>query len=337
MLLWQHLFWFFGHPEVYIIFIPALGMLSNMIIVFSRRKIVGHSALCLRLSRLLLSAFGLWVHHMFADRSAATGLELLHGSQHDHLYPDRCSDLLLDRDSGTGRLRWDTPLYYVFGFFAVFIIGGMTGVMTASVPLDWQIHDTFFIVAHLHYVLIGGSVFPLLGSIHYWWPNMTGRMLSESLGKVALLVRVRRIQSDVLSHAHPWASWDAATRVYVPAGDRLGSRLNLLATLGAVILGDRAPDLPGEHHREPHERLSMRSTTHGTRIRWSGLSESPAPAYNFMHIPVVESRYPLWDRSDPMPVVSGLSHTCRESLVTSVRTPNLNIAWTTQRLRSGRF
>ena len=171
VLLWQHLFWFFGHPEVYIIFIPALGMLSNLIIVFSRRKIIGHSALVLALIATAFISFGLWVHHMFAIGLPQLGLSYFTAASMIISIPTGVQIFCWVATLATGRLRWDTPLYYVFGFFAVFIIGGMTGVMTASVPFDWQIHDTFFIVAHLHYVLIGGSVFPILGSIHYWWPN----------------------------------------------------------------------------------------------------------------------------------------------------------------------
>ena len=123
----------------------------------------------------------------------------------------------------TGRLRWDTPLYYVFGFFAVFIIGGLTGVMTASVPLDWQIHDTFFVVAHLHYVLIGGSVFPASGLHSLLVAENDRPNLIRAARESELLVRAGRIQSDVLSHAHPGTAWDAATCVYVSGRDRMGS------------------------------------------------------------------------------------------------------------------
>ena len=149
VLLWQHLFWFFGHPEVYIIFIPALGMLSNLIIVFSRRKIIGHSALVLALIATAFISFGLWVHHMFAVGLPQLGLSYFTAASMIISIPTGVQIFCWVATLATGRLRWDTPLYYVFGFFAVFIIGGMTGVMTASVPLDWQIHDTFFIVAHL--------------------------------------------------------------------------------------------------------------------------------------------------------------------------------------------
>ena len=179
----------------------------------------------------------------------------------------------------------------------------MTGVMTASVPLDWQIHDTFFVVAHLHYVLIGGSVFPLLGSIHYWWPKMTGRMLIRAAREGCFWFVLVGIQSHVLSHAHPGTSRDAATCVHVPAETGWVSSESARHARGRDT-GRRPPDLPGEHHRELHETgwHADENPWDADTLEWS--MPSPAPAYNYMHIPVVESRYPLWDRSDPMPVVT---------------------------------
>ena len=223
VLLWQHLFWFFGHPEVYIIFIPALGMLSNLIIVFSRRKIIGHSALVLALIATAFISFGLWVHHMFAVGLPQLGLSYFTAASMIISIPTGVQIFCWVATLATGRLRWDTPLYYVFGFFAVFIIGGMTGVMTASVPFDWQIHDTFFIVAHLHYVLIGGSVFPILGIDSLLVAELDGPDAFRISRQACVLVRFRGFQSNVLSDAHPWASRDATTHVHVPAGDGLGS------------------------------------------------------------------------------------------------------------------
>ena len=217
----------------------------------------------------------------------------------------------------TGRLRWDTPLYFVFGFFAVFIIGGLTGVMTASMPLDWQVHDTFFVVAHLHYVLIGGSVFPLLGSIHYWWPKMTGRILSEPLGKAGFWFVLVGFNLTFFP-MHILGLHGMPRRVYTYPAETGWTSLNQLATLGAVILAIGLliflANIIESFTRGWH---AEENPWDADTLEWS--IPSPAPAYNYMHIPVVESRYPLWDRSDPMPVVSGLSHTCRESLVTSVR------------------
>jgi cytochrome c oxidase subunit I len=317
VLLWQHLFWFFGHPEVYIIFIPALGMLSNLIIVFSRRKIIGHSALVLALIATAFISFGLWVHHMFAVGLPQLGLSYFTAASMIISIPTGVQIFCWVATLVTGRLRWDTPLYYVFGFFAVFIIGGMTGVMTASVPLDWQIHDTYFVVAHLHYVLIGGSVFPILGSIHYWWPNWTGRMLSESLGKLAFWFVFVGFNLTFFP-MHILGLHGMPRRVYTYLPETGWGQLNLLATIGALILTvGLMIFLASILESLSRPRHAVANPWAADTLEW--LAESPVPPFNFMHIPVVESRYPLWDRSDPMPVVTGLSHTCRQSLVTSVK------------------
>jgi cytochrome c oxidase subunit I+III len=317
VLLWQHLFWFFGHPEVYIIFIPALGMLSNLIIVFSRRKMVGHTGLVLALIATAFISFGLWVHHMFATGLPQLGMSYFTAASMIIAIPTGVQIFCWTATLATGRLRWDTPLYYVFGFFAVFIIGGLTGVMTASVPLDWQLHDSFFIVAHLHYVLIGGSVFPLLGSIHYWWPKMTGRVLSEPLGKVGFWFVFVGFNLTFFP-MHNLGLHGMPRRIYTYAAETGWGPLNLLATSGALVLAIGllifAINVFESFTRGWH---ASENPWDGDTLEWS--IPSPAPAYNYMHIPIVESRYPLWDRSDPMPVVSGLSHTCRESLVTTVR------------------
>jgi cytochrome c oxidase subunit I+III len=168
-LLWQHLFWFFGHPEVYIIFLPALGMVSHIVTTFARRTILAYPAMVLALLANGFLAFGLWVHHMFA-----TGLPRLGNSFYTS------ASMMISIPSGLqifawiatiwdGKPRFRTPLLFVIGFIVIFVLGGLTGVMLAAVPLDLQVHDTYFVVAHFHYVLIGGAVFPLFGAIYFWF------------------------------------------------------------------------------------------------------------------------------------------------------------------------
>ena len=222
-LLWQHLFWFFGHPEVYIIFIPATGLRLD-----DRRR-PSRGGRSFGYPALVLSLVATGVHRLrpvgpphVRHRPAAARAELLHRGQHDDRDPDRAADLLLDRDDLGGRPRFTTPMLFVLGFIVIFVIGGLTGVMLASVPLDLQVHDTYFVVAHFHYVLIGGAVFPLFGAFYYWFPKCTGRMLSERLGQVELLAVLPRLQSHLLPDAQPRAAGDAAARLHLPAGDRLG-------------------------------------------------------------------------------------------------------------------
>ncbi len=182
-LLWQHLFWIFGHPDVYIIFLPAAGMVSEIISTFSGRPIVGYIYLAVSAVATAVISFGVWVHHMFA-----VGIPLLANSFFS------AATMIITIPAGlqffswiatiwVGRPRWRVPFLFVLGFLVNFLIGGLSGVMFAAVPFDQQITDSYFVVAHFHYVLLGGMVFPLFGAFYYWLPKMTGRMMDETLGR----------------------------------------------------------------------------------------------------------------------------------------------------------
>jgi cytochrome c oxidase subunit I+III len=182
-LLWQHLFWFFGHPEVYLIFLPGLGFISAIIPTFARRPMFGYTAMVLSLIATGFLSFGLWVHHMFATNIPELGKAFFTAASLLIAIPTAVQIFCWIATLWTGKLSMKTPLLYVLSFFFILVLGGMTGLMLASVSLDTQVHDSYFVVAHLHYVLIGGAVFPLFGAFYYWFPKFVGRMMSERLGR----------------------------------------------------------------------------------------------------------------------------------------------------------
>ncbi len=184
VLLFQHLFWWFGHPEVYLIFIPGTAIVSTIITTFSRRHMFGYLAVVLSLVATGFMAFGLWVHHMFATGIPQIAESYFTAASMMIAIPTGAQIFCWIATMATGKVVLKSPLWWVLGFFFVFVMGGMTGIFVASVPVDLQVHDTYFVVAHFHYVLIGGAVFPLFGAITYWFPKLTGRMLSEKLSQL---------------------------------------------------------------------------------------------------------------------------------------------------------
>ena len=316
-LLWQHLFWFFGHPEVYIIFVPALGMMSEVIGTFSRRPVFGYIAMVLSMVATAFIGFGVWVHHMFTTGLPQFGQSFFTAASMMIVVPTAVQLFGWIATIWTARgLRLATPFLYMASFFFIFIIGGLTGVMIASVPLDRQVHDTYFIVAHFHYVLIGGSTFPVLGAIVYWFPKMTGRLMSERLGRISFWLLFAGFNLTFFP-MHLLGLYGMPRRVYTyPAG--LGwHNLNLLATIGAGIIflsllvygvnvvwslrhGEAAPQDPWS----------------GSTLEWA--TPSPPPYFNFVPLPTVASREPLWHHELHPPPVVGLDSDHKEVLVTHV-------------------
>ncbi|HEX8669054.1 MAG TPA: cytochrome c oxidase subunit I [Allosphingosinicella sp.] len=316
VLLWQHLFWFFGHPEVYIIFLPGAGFVSEIVATFSRRPVFGYAAVVMALVSIGILAFGLWVHHMFATGLPRLGYSFYTAASMAVAIPSGIQIFCWIATMWDGRPRYDTPLLYVIGFIVTFVLGGLSGVMLASVPLDLQLHDTYFVVAHFHYVLIGGAVFPLLGALTYWYPKFTGRLMSERLGKTAFWTVFLGFQL-AFAPMH-WAGiMGMPRRVYTyPAG--MGwEQMNLLATLGAFTLA------AGVLLFVVNALVSMRTGKVAGNNPWDapGLewaTTSPPPPYNFAHIPVVASNTPLWDNRNHLPVMTGLRVDEREVLLTTV-------------------
>jgi cytochrome c oxidase subunit I len=313
-LLWQHLFWFFGHPEVYIIFIPALGYVSSIIQTFSRRKVFGYTALVLSMIATGFIGFGLWVHHMFATGLPQLGSSFFTAASMMIAIPSGIQIFCWIATLWSGRPRFKTPLLFVIGFFFIFVFGGLSGIMQASVPVDLQLHDTFFVVAHFHYVLIGGAVFPLFGAFHYWFPKFTGRMLSEGLGKLTFWLMFIGFNVTFFP-MHQLGLQGMPRRVYTYLPGMGWGNLNLISTAGGVILtlGVVAFIFNAFSSRR-------RGTVAGDNpwgadtLDWG--TNSPPPSYNFFRLPVVQGREALWARSVDEPVVEGLRTDCREVLVT---------------------
>ena len=183
-LLWQHIFWFFGHPEVYIIFLPGVGMITPIIETFCRRPVFGYTAIVMANITTAFFAFGLWVHHMFATPIPELGQSLFTAASMMIAIPTGLQIFCWIATMWAGRPRLTVPMLFILGFIFTFVNGGITGVMLASVAFDKQAHDTFFVVAHLHYVLIGGGIMPLFAAFYFWFPKITGRLLDEAWGKV---------------------------------------------------------------------------------------------------------------------------------------------------------
>jgi cytochrome c oxidase subunit I len=315
-LLWQHLFWFFGHPEVYIIFIPATGIVSAILAPFTRREVFGYMALVLSLVATGFIGFGLWVHHMFATGLPQLGASFFTAASIMIAIPTGTQIFCWIATLWGAHLRFRTPLLYALGFLFTFVIGGLTGVMLAAVPLDLQVHDTYFVVAHFHYVLIGGAVFPLLGGLFYWFPKITGRMLSETWGRVSFaLVFVGFNVTFFPQHILGLQGMPRRIYTYLP-GTGWGS-LNLLSTVGAFILGLGVlvfvlNGLVSLRRGEPAGNDPWGADT----LEWS--VSSPPPPYNFQFLPTVSGRSPRWLWHDQHPVITGLRSDRREFLITNL-------------------
>ncbi len=313
-LLYQHLFWFFGHPEVYIIFIPALGFISAIITTFTGRKPFGYPVMVSSLVFTGFMAFGLWVHHMFATGLPQLGQSFFTAASMMITIPTGVQIFCWIASISLGRLVIRTPVLYVIGFFAVFIIGGLSGVMVASVPLDFQLHDTFFVVAHLHYVLIGGALFPLFGAFHYWFPKWTGRMYSERMGQWAFWLLLIGFNLTFFP-MHILGLNGMPRRIYT-YGPHMGwTTLNQVASGGAVfIVLSVVCMLANFAISRRRGALAGSNPWNADSLEWA--TSSPPPSYNFLHLPVVAGPNPIWDAEPDPPVVVGMATGHREVLIT---------------------
>jgi len=315
-MLWQHLFWYFGHPEVYIVFLPAAGFVSEILPAFTRRPNFAYPISAAALVATGFIAFGVWAHHMFATPLPEISRTIFSGTSLLVVVPGAAQIFAWVGSLFGGRIRLATPMLWVLGFLFTFVIGGMTGVMLASASLDTQLHDTFFVVAHLHYVLIGGGVFPLFGALHFWFPKWTGRRLDERLGRWQFATFFVGFHTAFFP-MHVLGLEGMPRRVYTYLPETGWGPLNLLATAGATLLAISVVlfavnVLRSLRHVEP----AGDDPWAAPGLEWS--IPSPPPVYGFRNLPVVHGRSARWDAPDDPAVVTGLSTTEREVLVTTV-------------------
>jgi heme/copper-type cytochrome/quinol oxidase subunit 1 len=298
-LLWQHLFWIFGHPWVYIVVLPAMGIVSDALPTFCRRPLVGYNLVALATVSTGILGFGVWVHHMFA-----TGLPPLSMSFFS------AASLVITIPSGIAVFAWIATIWYgrpvittsflfMAGFIVLFVIGGVSGVATAAIAFDTQLTDTYFVVAHLHYVLIGINVFAVVAGLYYWFPKMTGRLLNERLGRWNFWVMFIGFNLGFFP-MHISGLLGMPRRVYTYPHGLGWDLLNLITTVGGVVFAIGVLLLIVNVLRSRRRgALAGPNPWNGPTLEWA--TSSPPPPYNFAVIPTVASRHPLWESGSGQP------------------------------------
>ena len=290
-LLWQHLFWFFGHPEVYIIFLPAAGLMSMMVATIARTELVGYRLNVLALVATGFMSFGVWAHHMFATGMPGVSTGYFSAASMAVSLPAGIQVFCWIATLAVGKVRWSTPALFIIGSIVVFVMGGLTGVMVGMVPFDWQAHDTYFIVAHLHYVLLGGMVFPMFAAFYYWNGMTSETPLSEKLGKWVFWLMFTGLHITFLP-MHLTGLMGMPRRVYTYLPDRGLDLLNFISTAGAftiaagvlLFLIDLARNF---RFTTEHDAGNVYG---GGTLEWL-----PTGMYSTRSIPLVRSREPSWD------------------------------------------
>ncbi|MCW2839866.1 MAG: ctaD [Aeromicrobium sp.] len=304
-ILWQHLFWFFGHPEVYIVALPFFGIITEILPVFARKPIFGYVGLVGATLSIAALSVAVWAHHMFATGSV------------DNAFFSFMTFLIAVPTGvkffnwiGTlwgGSLSFDTPLLFSLGFLVTFLFGGLTGVVLASPPLDFQVHDTYFVVGHFHYVVFGTVVFAMFAGFYFWWPKLTGRMLDEKLGKIHFWLLFVGFHLTFL--VHHWLGVEGMPRRYADYSPTDGfTTLHEISSIGAFLLG--ASTLPFLYNAWRSQRSPLVALDDpwgwGRSLEWA--TSSPPPRHNFVSLPRIRSESPAFDLHHPEVASIELEH-----------------------------
>ena len=309
-ILWQHLFWLFGHPEVYILFLPAAGIVSTLLPVFSRQPIVGYRWVVLAIIATGFISFGLWVHHMFT-----VGIPLLAQAFFS------VASMLIAIPTGiqlfawlatlwTGRPVYHVPMLWLVGFLFIFLVGGLTGVMLALVPFDWQVHDTHFVVAHLHYVVVGGMLFPFIAGLYYWLPHFSGRMPSDKLARWGFWLTFIGFNITFLV-MHMTGLLGMPRRVYTYQSGLGWDLPNSISSVGAFIIAMGVAMILLDiilHFR--YGRPAGSNPWQADTLEWA--TATPPQPYNFISLPACPMRHPMWDQPDLQTTIAEGRHNLSE-------------------------